>query len=521
MNFILSKHNEKILYYIVLLFLVVSISCLLVMTLTPKGVATTPDSLSYIYAAKSKASSGWMQLPDFSLDSTSFEKPMMAWPPLYPTVLSMVVSNDNPEKSLRLLNLAFLIFLSLFFILNILEFGNIKLAISGVVLLLLQVPIMTVYAYAWSETLFLPLILAAYLYTYKYIFSEKKLHILCALFFLVAGCYTRYIGLVFLIPMILMLWCGDLSHRKKAIQTIWIIAVVSGCLMPLYLRNMSLSSSFSGVVRPPSSSDFFENVTNLAGLLSLHFFGTTLWQMPVIFLSIIAAYFLIRKIKINSICVIFFPIMWAGIYFGSLIILRSWKEFDELDTRLISPAIPFLVLGLFGLIHLFNFRKFPAIIIVMVIGWIALMVILSLGSYKQALANWRDYQSPMFISTIGKVYNNFTGRPDSAFIVDVYTTIKNQTHSSNPIIILDDVRPVFFQHLSGARIKTLPDKLDIDAIQKINKLGVGVILIITPRGDQIIQAYYKDKASELFLKEDSLLYGAKLIMLPLPLLGYH
>jgi NADH:ubiquinone oxidoreductase subunit 6 (subunit J) len=69
---------------------------LLIIYITPYGLATTPDSARYIEVAKNLQQGNGLVVNNYSLKPTEKYLPLTAWPPLYPILLSIFIS---PEKS--------------------------------------------------------------------------------------------------------------------------------------------------------------------------------------------------------------------------------------------------------------------------------------------------------------------------------------------------------------------------------------------------------------------------------------
>lgn len=499
----INKNNLHLAGAILIIILVASF---LVETLTPVGVATSPDSLSYIYAAKKIKEGEGVIIPEMRLEKPGFEAPMTAWPPFYPIALSIVISDKYAEKSVSVFNAGCLIMLGLLFLYGSSSFNNLKISLMGTLLLLIQSPILTVYTYAWSEVLFLPLIFGSFIFAYKVLDGQKSSIVALILLF-VAACYTRYSGLFFLLPMLMMLSTTQSLIKEKVTYIFKIGLIIFALLSPMIVRNIMQSGFIGGADRLSSDSKFVDNMVDIGNLVGLHFFGWPQWWISLSGVVLLSWFFILiakkhdHEIK-NDIYKIGWPLIWVISYLVTVALIRSIKSFDAIDTRLISPVVPFLTLSLIGLLSVsLKWGKTPFVPAALFF-WSGLLVLLGATTYSHAVVNWRNDNTPKFTSTIGYTYNNFTDSAIYPMVASLYANIQNMTQLSNPVVVFEGACCAVFlkQVTMDAKVKWLPAALNVEHIKQINNLGAGVIVIVTEQGLDDFRRFYKDDFHKLYIK---------------------
>jgi hypothetical protein len=463
-------------------------------------------------------------VPDFKIDNDDFEKSMTDWPPLYPALLSFLISDRSPETSISLFNAIALSALAIFFTLCIFDNKNYVLSFVCVLILLFHTPIITVYTYAWSETLFLPLLMTAYFFTMQYKKCQDIKYLSFSILALIASCYTRYVGILFLLPLILMLLSGKEVLRKKIMTSALVCTITLLALAPLYLWIFYFKRS-SMAPREKSPDDFFTNLATVGDLLGQHLLGISSWYACGVIIVLVMAgmLFFVKKREKNSdianvdyLFGIVWPLIWAIIYLLILVVLRTWKDFDVLDTRLICPAIIFIVLALAGSIKLASQHMHNASVKWILVSWGVGLLILGISSYSIALNGWRNQTSPSFKMNDQAEYSNFTAHPGFLWMVDLYDKIKLLTKNENPIIVFDGSGSMIFKHLTNAKVKWLPSDLNDPLIDKINKKGDGVVIAMTPAGMATLTSYYGSNVHDMSALPELMQYGILVIKLPLP-----
>ncbi len=157
---IYSKRKYLINYLLPIIFICL-FALIVVSVITPYGSATTPDSISYLDCASNIKKGNGIVFTDHSLinaNKRSFNK-LTWWPPMYAVALALFSSNISNTISASYLS-SFLLFISAGIVYLILS-ASIRwyVALIAALLFCISLPILTTYTYAWSETLFIPMLL--------------------------------------------------------------------------------------------------------------------------------------------------------------------------------------------------------------------------------------------------------------------------------------------------------------------------------------------------------------------------
>lgn len=504
--------------------LVVTLFCgFITFSLTPYGVATTVDSLGYLHAARSVAQGNGVMVPDTDLASDAMEKPMTWWPPLYPVALSPFAATGSVERGARLFNGLMLIALSVTFLLLLARLGSPLLGLAGAVWLTIQVPTLTLYTYAWSETLFLPLVLASYLFALRYREQQKTRELVIAALFLTAACYTRYIGLAFVLPLAVMAWHGHKNLRAQLLRVTAVGGFILLSLLPLFLRNVSLTGEASGLERANTGSSILANLNAAGDLLGVHLLGGAPGWLVILALAALVCGALLIVVHLkrkndaasasNSLTDILLPLFWALSYLVTIVVLRSFKEFD-LDLRMVSPVIPFVALGVAAMavwLTRITHRRWSALPFV---AWALFLAIQGVMSYATALSNWRNLREPGFLADARQRYGNVGTVPQFMWMQPVYRELSRRFN--NPAVVIDNYRPVVFVHLTHAPVKAFPAVVDDASIERINRLGNGFVIITSDEGLLALEKYYARPAATLRPLPEFQRYSVVVFPLPLP-----
>ncbi len=492
-------------------------------SLTPHGIATTIDSLSYLHAARSVAQGKGVLVPDTDLASDAMEKPMTWWPPLYPIALSPFAAAGPPEQGARVFNGIMLTVLSVTFLLLVARLGSPLLGMLGALWLAIQVPSLTLYTYAWSETLFLPLALASYLFAIRYRERQKTRDLIVATLFLSAACYTRYIGLAFVLPLAVMAWHGRKDWGVQLLRATAAGGFVLLSLAPLFSRNISLSGDASGLERADTGSSMLVNLAAAGDLLGMQLLGGAPGLVFILALAALLGGALLVFVHLRrkkdfvsaekSLTDILLPLFWALSYLCSVVILRSLKEFD-LDTRMVSPVMPFTALGVAGLAVWLIRTTHQKWIALPFVVWGLFLATQGATTYTTALSNWRNIGEPGFLADTRLHYGNVGTVTQFMWMQPVYQELSRRVHK--PVVVIENYRPVVFAHLTHAQVKAFPAVLDDIAIERINRLENGFVIVTSDTGLLALEKYYARPVTALRPLPEFQRYGIAVFPLPLP-----
>jgi len=480
--------NNKILKTIIPLLIIVILSFALVYVLTPYGSATTPDSLSYLdIAANFKNGKGIVET-DFSLKNFPhkgfIEK--RDWPPLYPILISISTDKAPNTTTVSYLSAVLLSITILFTYLILRSFLNRPIALISSLALGISVPIISIYTYVWSETLFIPLLAIASWSSIQYIRydfqsdNRKYIYAAALLISLIALAFARYIGIIYF----LLLPFTYIIGRRKNKDLLWLVvaSVVYGvCVGYLLLNNLIVKGSITGMDRPVSDKTVIQNIGDLYAAIHTLLPGSTMVVMIIFFISSIISVYYIRFAQKNNKKIV--PENFTGIviltfvflvYVASLVTLRTITFFEDLNVRLFAPIFPTLWMILIILLSTLRDKKIRNILICtpvlflvvafLVAGWIQLF---------NTMVNWRELGDPKIPATEEINYRNFTANHLNNEIRKMLLPIV----SDKTVLITS--RPMELRFITGMTCVQLPSKINIEKINAINRLPARSIMLLT------------------------------------------
>lgn len=465
--------------------IIAAFAWLVVTMQTPYGLATTPDSLSYLDMAANMHNGQGALATDFSLDNNgqpAFIEQRL-WPVLYPALLSIFV--DNLSDTTGAASLAKILFIITALLTYLILARHLQrfLALPATLLFCLATPMTTIYTYAWSETVFVPLMLmAAWLAIVfmetaadrpgqKYITSLLMLATLIALF------YTRYIGLAFfvVIPLIYMRSRNRYPRLFAAMGVAYILAAAA-----MLIGNYRITGSFSGGVRSVANKSLVENLQD--ALAAMQVIVTSAWipalGIIAVLLAFTAIYAFARKnghpalLQAPMANTVHVLVSFSAIYLLAILALRTYSTFDDIDVRFLAPAFPFIwILLCTGMA--FNIdKKWHGIAGFVIPGFLVLL--LPIKGYLHLLSSmesWRTQAAPGHYRTLGKTYANFT-LPENN---NPLKNILDEVLQKNVTIITE--KPLFIAFVTGRKTIIHPQQMDLAYLTRMNSLPRAILLL--------------------------------------------
>lgn len=472
------------------------VAAALVIGHTPYGAAMSMDSLYYLSAAQQMSLGHGIALPDYAIGDRDIS-PMTTWPPLYAVFLQLLIPADSvfgvdAGKFVLWFNIVGLACtLSIFWALA----GRLipKVPAFVVTLLLALVPSMQIiYMYAWSETLSVPVVLAAAWFFARFLDPQAD-HRLRSLTLSVAclalGFHLRYAVLGFvagLCASILLLDSSNLKQRIKLVagSAVWFAALVA----PLLLRNFWLANNFIGK-RGASDALLAADMNKLAGLLASEvFYG--FWPLPLVLGMLLVGVIVViirkrREIENpaeHGFRLALAMLIWAVAYLIFLIISRQMSMID-LDTRMIAPIVPFMMLAALGLLS----GSRQVIDSGLIEGLSALLLLSTAANgylvHREIVASWQSARTPGTL--LGITYNSISS-PSFA----TYYRLRELIRAPGGTLVLTDLdRPVMLHYFfPAARVKQLPGDITEDGLRALKPmLGKQGFVVITK--DQTASAF--------------------------------
>lgn len=480
-------------------------SWVVVNSLTPYGSATSPDSVAYLDIANNIKNGHGFTATDFSLDNAGKQTFTIKryWPPLYADLLSVFIDDASDVKTVSIIS-RILLAISIVFVFFITYESIGSAALLSSLLLCITVPIITIYTYAWSETLFIPILIIIIWASIEYLELSRRPPIyrvaisLILLTMLIMLAYTRYIGIAFavLLPVIYFFSNRDTLDRilLPAAALVYITAV--GYLL---YENYIITGYISGMARPPSDETITEILIDVYHAI-LTIFPTT--AIPIISALIITAsivYFIktqsthtfdINADKKPRLRLYILSIV-TSVYLIAIISLRSFKQFDMLDVRLLSPALATLFILLTILPSFFKINSRTGLFVYLVSFFY--IASLSINGYEQWLytsKNWKAQETPRLRLNNKIVYNNFTKSPET---INDNKKLFSMLTQDRGIIVID--KPLIYKFITGAKVIEKPKHINSGNFLKINSLPAGSLLLLNKHEFDHIINNYIDKNS--------------------------
>lgn len=422
-------------------------------------VAYTMDSLTYRDAALQFAAGHPMQSSNVAAQTPEL-RPLLNWPPAYPALWASALglANANVDDVPSLLN-PFLLALTTLTIFWICWRVSGKPAVAAVVAAMnaCTPTHMIVYGHAWSETLFMPLVLLAYAAFWKYRISGEKLGWLAVAAVLAGSTnWVRYAGVVFL-PLLgfSVLATSNSALGKRAAHAAGATLLGVVVAMPLWLRNWQLAGNISGSARggAPRTGRWLEDLAIIADLFEHSFFAFSMvlranLEIPILIATVFVAYKAFRRSGVQWLRPpeVWLPMVWLAGYLLFLLYARRIQTTVDLDLRMVAIAFPFLLLALTPAVsaafseRILDIRK---ILVALLLGLLAYAGIDQAGSVR---ASYAADGIPRWRSAFGLGYRELRGTSPTSHAIRA---------SIGPVdastVILTDYRALYIRYLTGAK----------------------------------------------------------------------
>lgn len=452
--------------------------------LAPFGLATTPDSYSYLDMAANISQGHGAVMRNLSLDAyitgENLFREQRLWPKLYSYLLSFFVDVSFAFSAVNILSAALLFLSSFIIFLFFNRFVYAHLAILPALVFIYLQPVMTIYAFVWSETLFLPLYLALAFSVIAYFLDDRSAWspwsvVICLC--LIGLAHTRYIGigLALLAPFLLIKRTTKLQLLVWLVMALLYISSVGGMLY----KNYMLTGSLSGGYRPESNKTIAENLYD--GYLAF----TAVMPSVSIFLGlmVLAGLFLYvlrekfaqvqqRALKYSLIVCAILMLSYCLLLFS----LRMQSSFDAIDVRLLTPALVSLWL-IAAMLSIFSFAyiKVSHIAKVGFVICFAFVLAMSVQGYKARQQHLDALNKEGKADFLLDATSSYASMTISEKILPL-KTVSSQNLPKNAIVITN----LSAEAVSlGLGFRTVQSPLIIDAasIGQMNRLPAGSVFI--------------------------------------------
>lgn len=326
-------------------FLISLLSAYFVWLQTSKyGIGLSPDSTTYLRWSESISKDGWGFI---------IQNPRATFPPLYPTILvifSNIFHADHISIA-RWLNimLSFCFSFSSLFLCRKLTKNTVILLTFGLFISFSR-PLNLIFSYAWSEPLFIFLLL---LITFSIDKTDYKHLILCG-FLSALAILTRYAG-VAIVPAVCLYIFMEKHELSEKIKKSFCYASIPTLTYIAYIaRNYYFTKTLMGT-RVASNTGLISNCDRAFSTIALWWFSGQYFFM-VAFLLLISGGFIwnyrknLFKFFADISGTIKFSFCFVAVYSAFIVISSTTTAYDLIDDRLMAPVFLYTLLLLFSLV---------------------------------------------------------------------------------------------------------------------------------------------------------------------------
>lgn len=448
-------------------------------------VAYTMDSLSYRDAALNFIAGHPMQVTNVMTQMPEHQ-PLLGWPPAYPALWASVASlgadiDDVPS----LLNpvLLSLATLSIFWVCWTVT-GRSSTACVVAIVSAFVPSSMIVYGHAWSETIFIPLIVLAYAAFWKYRISrEKFIWLAAAAIFIGIANWVRYAGVAFL-PILgfSVLAASGAVYGKRILHATGAMLMGVALASPLWFRNWQLAGNISGSARGgvASSDRWIQDAATIIDLFEHSLFAFSYMlranlEIPLIMATLFVALGAFRHHGVQWLRPpeIWLPIAWLTGYMLFFLYARMIQKGIDMDLRTLAVAIPFLLFAITPAVNAaFSGRLFEArkILTIFLLG---LLIYSGFNEADRTRENYASLGVPEWRSDYALHYIDMRNTsPISRALQESIGPIHPST------LVLTDYRALYIRYLTGARVYS--PYTDKDCAGWAGSHAEGLILLRSP-----------------------------------------
>lgn len=454
------------------------------------GLAISMDSLSYLEAARHLVSGHGLVTGDFELTGPE-RQPLTLWPPLYPLLLAPLqwlagLIGEPLERVAIPLN-AVLLGISMLLTSHLVADHHGRWpALAAAVALALLPATQVVYSYAWSETLFMPLVLAAYLCLARYLADPgrgARRWLPTAALLLGLACGVRYAGLGFLPALLLaVVLFPMLPVARRMRHALLALALALAPLLPVLLRNLALTGTLSGGERGLPEFRLASDVAHLGRLLYADVFGlpTPLSVLLLLTLTWLLTRLVLRRSAANppspeSADGLWLPVLWTASYLGFLLLSRNLQEVD-LDSRMLSVVMPYLLLIGLALHRRAAVSAGRIAASLPLLVWLAGTLVVGHATHTNLMTSLRDRGVP---GTVNGIYYPSVSARELASLAELSAHVRL---APGDVVLTDLQRPALLGHWLRATIKGLPPSPDDAQLARLGELlrRPGLVVLTGP-----------------------------------------
>jgi 4-amino-4-deoxy-L-arabinose transferase-like glycosyltransferase len=348
------------------------VSGVIMMLLTRGGVTLSPDSINYMSIAK-------------IINTGKITDGLVAtWPPFFPMLIALI----NPfgfaaEESARIISvIMYIILVITIFLLAKATAGRLVAHLTSISMLFFA-PILFVYSFSWSETVFITLCAVSVLFLNKFLKStdiqKSYVYLIWGGVFTGLALLTRYVGVaLFISGLLFILIKGGIRWPAGKIKSLILYSIIACAPVLLYLAACQYFKGQLPGYGGPTLPSFWYNLGSFIKVafhdlltFDLRFANPSIfpyvvnWKpnIPIdiigkvcasLFILLFICYFILKSFKAtikDQIAILFF----IGCYSLFFVFITSVFIPLSMETRFCSPIYPFLLIfGFFIIVGVFT-----------------------------------------------------------------------------------------------------------------------------------------------------------------------
>jgi hypothetical protein len=331
--------------HLFVLAVIAGIGAIFILVCTKKyGTGFSGDSVQYMAAADNLLAGRGLLMVN--------EEVSTSWPPLYPTLLAMLkfcgLDYIASTRCISAVTFGLTMFLAGLWVLKYSQ--RLFLAVLCSLAILCSKPLTWVFSYAWSEPIFLLLLMLYFLILPAVIKKPTMKRVVGLGVVTAAACLTRYMGGVLFVVFVVLLMINREHPFWKRVTSAGVFGIVSVLPLGLWLlRNWVLTDTLTGP-RFPSERTFLTNI-NLAGKLVASWYlpsqivnaapGCVFFCLFSALITIIVVYDIRRCRKNNQYWLRSPEVMLASflvVYTGAILAMITCTYLMELNDRYLAPS---------------------------------------------------------------------------------------------------------------------------------------------------------------------------------------
>jgi len=342
-------------------------SGVIMMLLTRGGVTLSPDSINYMSIAK-------------IINTGKLTDAFVAtWPPFFPMLIALINSfGFVAEESARIISvIMYLALVIAIFLLAKTTAGRLVAHFTSISMLFFA-PLLFVYSFSWSETVFITLSAISLLFLDKFFKSadtrKSYIHLIWGGMFIGLALLTRYVGAaLFVSGLLVVLLKGEIKWPTQKIKALILYSIIVCAPVILYLIACQHYQGQLPGYGHPTMPSFWYNFGSFISVVyhdlltfDLRFANPNIfpymvsWKpnIPIhilgkvcalLFLFLFVCYFVLKlfKVTIKNQLILLIYISCYSLFF---IFLTSFLVPLSMETRFCSPIYPFIIIFVFFIV---------------------------------------------------------------------------------------------------------------------------------------------------------------------------